>query len=379
MVAEQTRQDQLSNDLANASTPGYKPDESPQHNFGAVLLANTHGASTVGSVDQGVALGKSYTDLTPTSIQETGEPLDFAIEGAGFFAVRTAQGVRYTRDGQFTSSAAGVLTDAQREPVLSQSGAQIKVPAAGHAVRERARRLRTVRRRKAGRKPLYGQPHRQGLRGSPAGRAGGIRRRRREGHDRDDHLAAELPVRSAGDPGDRADAAGGLHAGRLDERRRVAARGTAARNLPPACTRRSSPPSGCRSPEGKARIAGRDPARPRSAPRTRSDGNELMLEGLYSAAAGMSAQQLQLDAISNDLANLSTNGYKSERVAFSDLLYNKVNIAGTETTAGAGASAQLIGRSRDAGGAQGNRQSARPGDRRQRLLPGHAAPTAPRR
>ena len=63
-----------------------------------------------------------------------------------------------------------------------------------------------------------------------------------------------------------------------------------------------------------------------------------MLEGLYSAAAGMAAQQTQLDAISNDLANLSTNGYKSERVAFSDLLYNKVEIAGTETTAGAGAS-----------------------------------------
>lgn len=74
-----------------------------------------------------------------------------------------------------------------------------------------------------------------------------------------------------------------------------------------------------------------------------------MLEGLYSAAAGMSAQQLQLDAISNDLANLSTNGYKSERVAFSDLLYNKVNIAGTETTAGAGASAQLIGRTETQG------------------------------
>jgi flagellar basal-body rod protein FlgF len=131
MVAEQTRQDQLSNDLANASTPGYKPDESPQHNFGAVLLANTHGATAVGSVDQGVTLGKTQTDLTPTSIQETGEPLDFAIEGTGFFAVKTAQGVRYTRDGQFTASATGVLTDQTGNPVLSQSGAQIKIPASG--------------------------------------------------------------------------------------------------------------------------------------------------------------------------------------------------------------------------------------------------------
>ena len=52
-----------------------------------------------------------------------------------------------------------------------------------------------------------------------------------------------------------------------------------------------------------------------------------MLEGLYSAAAGMAAQQEQLDAISNDLANLSTSGYKSERVAFSDLLYNPIKVA----------------------------------------------------
>ena len=57
-----------------------------------------------------------------------------------------------------------------------------------------------------------------------------------------------------------------------------------------------------------------------------------MLEGLYSAAAGMAAQQEQLNAISNDLANVSTTGYKSERVAFSDLLYNTVDMAGTDTT-----------------------------------------------
>lgn len=131
MVTEQTRQDQLSNDLANASTPGYKPDESPQHSFGEVLLANTEGGPSIGSVNQGVSLGKTYTDMTPASIQETGEPLDFALQGNGFFAVKTSQGVRYTRDGQFTTSAAGILTDQSGNPVLSQSGGQIKVPAGG--------------------------------------------------------------------------------------------------------------------------------------------------------------------------------------------------------------------------------------------------------
>ncbi len=131
MVAEQVRQDQLANDLANASTPGFKPDETPQHSFGAVLLANTQGATPVGSVNEGVALGKAYTNPTPGTMQETGEPLDFAIEGEGYFAVKTEQGVRYTRDGQFTTSAQGLLTDANGDPVLGPGGAQIKVGAKG--------------------------------------------------------------------------------------------------------------------------------------------------------------------------------------------------------------------------------------------------------
>ncbi len=131
MVAEQTRQDQLSNDLANASTPGYKPDETPQHSFGEILLANTQGAPPVGSVNLGVALGQTYTNMTPAGTLSTNEPLDFAIEGTGFFAVQTAQGVRYTRDGQFTSSAQGTLTDANGDPVLSQQGTPIKVGATG--------------------------------------------------------------------------------------------------------------------------------------------------------------------------------------------------------------------------------------------------------
>jgi flagellar basal-body rod protein FlgF len=131
MVAQQVRQDQLSNDLANASTPGYKPDYTPQHSFGSVLMANTERGASVGSVDEGVALGQTYTDMTPAAIQETGEPLDFAVSGSGFFAVQTAQGVRYTRDGQFEKSAAGVLTDSNGNPVLGQGGAQIKVGAAG--------------------------------------------------------------------------------------------------------------------------------------------------------------------------------------------------------------------------------------------------------
>jgi flagellar basal-body rod protein FlgG len=47
-----------------------------------------------------------------------------------------------------------------------------------------------------------------------------------------------------------------------------------------------------------------------------------MLNGLYSAASGMLAQQTRMDMLANDLANLNTTGYKQSRIGFRDLLYN---------------------------------------------------------
>ena len=67
-----------------------------------------------------------------------------------------------------------------------------------------------------------------------------------------------------------------------------------------------------------------------------------MLEGLYSAAAGMQAQQQRIDTVANDLANVNTNGYKRARVAFRDLLY--VRDASGRVQSGAGAAAATIGR-----------------------------------
>src|SRR4051812_26352323 len=67
-----------------------------------------------------------------------------------------------------------------------------------------------------------------------------------------------------------------------------------------------------------------------------------MLEGLYSAAAGMVAQQQRIDTVANDLANVNTNGYKKSRVAFRDLLY--VPDASGNVRSGAGAAATTIGR-----------------------------------
>jgi flagellar basal-body rod protein FlgG len=72
-----------------------------------------------------------------------------------------------------------------------------------------------------------------------------------------------------------------------------------------------------------------------------------MLEGLYSAAAGMVAQQQKIDSVANDLANVNTTGYKHTRVAFRDLLY--VDDASGNVHSGAGAAAASIGRGFEAG------------------------------
>lgn len=50
-----------------------------------------------------------------------------------------------------------------------------------------------------------------------------------------------------------------------------------------------------------------------------------MANGIYAAAAGLQAQQDRIDSLSNDLANVGTTGFKSERVGFSDLLYGSEN------------------------------------------------------
>ena len=131
MLVEQVRQDQLANDLANASTPGYKSDSATQQDFGSLLLTQTATGQPVGSISTGLEVGKIVTDLTPAGLHSTGQPLDFGIAGTGFFAVRTPQGVRYTRDGQFSASAQGLLVDGQGNEVLSQTGAPIPVGAKG--------------------------------------------------------------------------------------------------------------------------------------------------------------------------------------------------------------------------------------------------------
>jgi flagellar basal-body rod protein FlgG len=86
-----------------------------------------------------------------------------------------------------------------------------------------------------------------------------------------------------------------------------------------------------------------------------------MLEGLRTAAAGMKAQQFKLDAVSNDLANANTTGYKRLRVGFSDLLYEQGGrpTISNEAQLGTGSRAVLNGRTFEQGNLQ---QTGKPTD-----------------
>lgn len=70
-----------------------------------------------------------------------------------------------------------------------------------------------------------------------------------------------------------------------------------------------------------------------------------MLEGMRAAASGMIAQQRKMDALSNDIANVNTAGYKHERTSFHDLVASQTGLGGAPgVTSGAGARAESIGR-----------------------------------
>ncbi len=85
-----------------------------------------------------------------------------------------------------------------------------------------------------------------------------------------------------------------------------------------------------------------------------------MLQGLYAASSGMEAQQTQLNAVSNDIANLDTPGYQSVDVGFQDLLYSSGGVSsGSTVDTGAGAGASIVGRSEVQGAMQ---QTGRPLD-----------------
>jgi flagellar basal-body rod protein FlgF len=131
MLAEQVRQNQIANDLANASTPGYKSDRTTQQSFGSLLLQNSANGQTIGSQTTAVQVTAEVTDWTPEAVKETGEALDLAIVGDGFFAVQTANGTRYTRNGQCSANAQGQLVTGSGDRVLGRNGRPLTLGADG--------------------------------------------------------------------------------------------------------------------------------------------------------------------------------------------------------------------------------------------------------
>ena len=127
MVAEMARQDQIANDLANAATPGYKADRSALHAFGELLVTDRPTGAVVGSVNMATRVDRQETDLTSQPVRDTGEPLDMAIVGEGFFTIQTPEGERYTRNGSFTTAPNGTLVDQLGNPVLNRDGGPVQV------------------------------------------------------------------------------------------------------------------------------------------------------------------------------------------------------------------------------------------------------------
>ncbi|MDH3222828.1 MAG: flagellar hook basal-body protein [Gemmatimonadota bacterium] len=105
------RQQAAANNLANVATAGFKGEQIFAH-----LVAGPGPTASGG------------TDLSEGAREETGRPLDLALEGGGYFVVRTAAGDRYTRNGAFSLDASGVVVDQGGNPVLGTDGQPMLLP-----------------------------------------------------------------------------------------------------------------------------------------------------------------------------------------------------------------------------------------------------------
>lgn len=116
----------IANNLANLNTTAYR-GQLPM--FREFFPADMELSNPINQAinDFSVVEG-SRTDLTPATLDRTGNPLDLAIEGKGFFVAKTSAGTAYTRNGNFQVSKSGKLLTASGDPVLGEQGA-ITVPA----------------------------------------------------------------------------------------------------------------------------------------------------------------------------------------------------------------------------------------------------------
>lgn len=123
MRAALLAQDILANNLANASTAGFRQSRFGFH-LAAVPGAPVDGASPVPPMPEAVA----RIDTAPGTFQVTDDRYDLAIQGEGYFVIQTEAGERYTRAGHFTLAEDGTLTTPAGDLVLAEGG-PVAVPA----------------------------------------------------------------------------------------------------------------------------------------------------------------------------------------------------------------------------------------------------------
>lgn len=125
-MASYRSMDVIANNLANVSTPAYQREE-PTFQEYVMQVPPAEGQTGTQALsfvqDAGVV-----RDLTEGHFDTTGAPFDIAIHGKGYFAVQTAQGERYTRNGHFTLDAGGQIVTSNGDPVQGDGGAITVTP-----------------------------------------------------------------------------------------------------------------------------------------------------------------------------------------------------------------------------------------------------------
>lgn len=132
MLTQGKNLDVIANNMSNAATAGFKTDRYTFSTFEEVMWKRVGNADYIytdlGEQSWITAPSKLYTDYEQGSIEETGQPLDFAIEGDAFFALETADGDRvYTRNGNFSLDNDGYLWLSGFGRVLSDEGEPIQL------------------------------------------------------------------------------------------------------------------------------------------------------------------------------------------------------------------------------------------------------------
>jgi flagellar basal-body rod protein FlgF len=126
MRARMESLEMLANNLANSSTGGYKTDREYFSLYVSGSAQDEDANGVAGSPDQLPVIEKQYTDFSQGAVHSTGNPLDFAISGRGFFVVNGPTGPLYTRNGSFRISSTGVLVTADGWPLRTVTGGTLQ-------------------------------------------------------------------------------------------------------------------------------------------------------------------------------------------------------------------------------------------------------------